>query len=112
MFSRCYLAALGLQVLSSIMNWRSATPGAIQIGLILSLLLWYGVVYQRSNVARILVILCYVFGALARIVGFFLYPPSALEIASFIAPLILFTIAVGMLIEEKTSEWFKAKAVA
>jgi hypothetical protein len=109
LFSRCYLAALALQVLGAIVNWRTATPGAIQIGLIVALLLWYGVVYQRSKVSRILLLILYPVGLLTGIIGFLAFRPDALVVAGMIAPLILYGIAFAMLIEKKASDWFDAK---
>lgn len=55
-FERTYLAGFALRIVLAVLNWATANAAATQIGVMIGLLLWYGVMYQRSQVCRWLLV--------------------------------------------------------
>lgn len=51
-FERLYLAAFAVKLILLVLNWATTDPGKAQIGIIASLLLWFGIMHRHSNGAR------------------------------------------------------------
>ncbi len=106
-FERLYLASLGLRVATAVALWRIADAGAIQIGLIVGLLLWFGVMYRHSRVAAVLV------GVLFLLVG--LWTLRLMVAAQAVTPvaavylvaLTLHAAAIACLLHDSAAPWFR-----
>ena len=63
-FERLFLCAIALKMVVMVLSWRTANPGAAQLGLILWLLLWFGVVHRHSLASRWLAMACCLISAI------------------------------------------------
>ena len=109
-FSRFYLTDLALRTAAAATMWSASRAGVVQVGLTVALLLWFGVVYRRSNVARWIAIAIYALGAALLAYGLALDPPPPLTIVLQVAALVFGTVAVAQLITTEANDWFAAKS--
>ncbi|MEI9852194.1 MAG: hypothetical protein WDN24_16570 [Sphingomonas sp.] len=109
-FERCYLGAFAVKVVVAILNWSTAGSNTLQLGIIISLLLWYGVVYQHSVVSRWIIVILFV----ASTIGTFLLNPFATYPVGSAALVIVATIsnaaATWMLMTPGAGGWFEKPA--
>jgi hypothetical protein len=122
-FERCYLGAMAVGILSSVLNWSAiqgqvaATPGAgllpdwfmpvtIVISLGINLLLWYFAARRGAVVAKWIIVVFFAFsligipGMLSGLV------PTRIMIFGLVS-LVLNAIAVWMLFRPDSKPWFK-----
>jgi hypothetical protein len=105
-FERCYLGAVALRLLADILSWDRVNAGAVQVGLIVALLLWFGVVHRHSNVARWLVLLF--FGG-AAVVTLMRIAAGGLDVPTNVltlAALGLNAVAAFLLLVPEARPWF------
>ncbi|MES2444241.1 MAG: hypothetical protein V4574_15545 [Pseudomonadota bacterium] len=105
-FERFYLGAIALKIVVVVLNWTTANPGAAQIGLIVSLLLWFGVVYRHSAISRWLAVL---FVAVTMGWGCYLIAMGAydtLSAALALVAMVLSALAAGQLLSPGAGAWF------
>ncbi|MEP9357505.1 hypothetical protein [Sphingomonas sp. KR3-1] len=105
-FSRYYLTALALKTLGTLADWTHANAAALQIGLIVALLLWFGVVHRRSNVARWILLLAYAPSLALAILGIAGGGYIPLTVLFYIASLVFFSAAIVQLVRNRVDGWF------
>lgn len=108
-FSRFYLTALVLKTAAAATMWSASRAGTVQVGITFALLLWFGVVHRRSNVARWLVLIVYAASAAWLAYDLALAPLAPLAIVLQVAALVFATVAAAQLITSQANEWFAAK---
>jgi hypothetical protein len=108
-FERCYLSALALRLVISIAHWDTVNAGSVQIALIVALLLWFGVVHRRSNVARWLVLLMFVVTAAGTLLRLGDGGLGAIWVVLALVALALQAFAAFQLLVAEAQPWF-AKA--
>lgn len=108
-FSRYYLAAVALKTGAALTMWSAARAGTVQVGLTIALLLWFGIVYRRSNIARWIALVLFVPGTLWLMLSLaqFRYPPVAIVL--HVAATIFAAAAALQLIDARANDWLTAR---
>jgi hypothetical protein len=108
-FSRYYLAAVVLKTGAALTLWSAARAGTVQVGLTIALLLWFGIVYRRSNIARWIALVLFVPGTLWLLLSLAQsrYPPVAIVL--HVAATIFAAAAALQLIDARANAWFAAR---
>lgn len=108
-FSRYYLAAVALKTGAALTMWSAARAGTVQVGLTIALLLWFGIVYRRSNIARWIVLIGFVLGTLWLLLSLaqFRHPPIAVVL--HVAATVFGGAAALQLVTARANDWFAAR---
>jgi hypothetical protein len=109
-FERFYLGALGLKVIFAIVNWSSVDAAALQIGIILSLLLWFGVAYRHSVISKWLIIVMFIGTSLWTCFGLAIGRYDVFFGAVAAIAMILYGIAAWQLLHAGADRWFDRAA--
>ena len=122
MFSRLFLAALGIGLVNSALNWQASVdqmaaagdvlpawvlPATLVVGLAINLLLWWLVAHRGSTVAKWILTVFLGLGLLGFVLamaqGTF---PAGLQGVIGIVTFVLQAIAIGMLFRPDARRWF------
>jgi hypothetical protein len=109
-FSRFYIAALALKVAFAIVRWDVVDAGGVQISIIISLLLWFGVMYRHSIVAKWLIVLSFVASVILSAVQLSTRPYDLFSTLVFGVALMLGGMAVWQLMTKAAHVWFEQPA--
>ena len=106
-FSRFYIAALALKTIFAIVHWDVVDAGTVQIGIIVALLLWFGVMYRHSVVSKWLIILSFVVSAIWTLGALAVGRYDVVSALVFIAAVTLNGMAAWQLIAGPAHRWFE-----
>ena len=110
-FERYYLGAVVLKVVVSIINWDIVDAGGVEIGIIVSLLLWFGVMYRHSAAAKWILIVLFLVYALWTLLQMSRGAYGLVAILVTLAAMVLNALAVWQLLVDDAQAWFDKTAV-
>ena len=109
-FERFYLGALGLKIIFAIVNWSSVDAAALQIGIIFSLLLWFGVAHRHSVISKWLIIVVFIGTSIWTCFGLAIGSYDVFFGAVAAIAMILHGIAAWQLLNADANRWFERAA--
>ena len=109
-FSRFYIAALALKVVFAIVHWDMVNAGGVQIGIIISLLLWFGVMYRHSIISKWIIILSFIASAIWTVIQLSTGTYDLFSTFVFVVALILNGVAAWQLMTGGAHIWFEQAA--
>ena len=110
-FERFYLGAVALKIVGAILNWDSVNAGGVQIGIIVALLLWFGVMYRHSVASKWIVVVIFLASALWALFQIMAGAYGATSTLFVMGGTMLNAVAVWYLIADNAQGWFEEAAV-
>lgn len=105
-FERLYLAAFVLRLAVNLANWRIVYAAGLEIGVVVTLLPWFGVMYRHSRVSAVIVGLLFAAGLVPALLWLSGDPARLPSGVGYLVSVLLQGASVACLTHPRARPWF------